>query len=117
MFKTSQQRGKLHMNSDLWNLSGICVGYALHAGRGSWKGDILVANVEELQENDIKTKEALVPKEGKQANTMCKWFRKIGRRVSGVRQKSARYRRKKNTAVIFKEKRTNQILQNINETR
>ena len=42
-----------------------------HAG-GSWKRDILVANVEEFQENDtseeyasrIKPKEVLVPKEG-----------------------------------------------------
>ena len=46
------------------------MGCALFAG-GSWKGDILVADVEEFQENDasevyvkrINTKEVIVPKE------------------------------------------------------
>ena len=48
---------------------GIFMGYALHAGR-SWTGDILAADVDELQENDasedyvkkINTKEVFVPK-------------------------------------------------------
>ena len=57
---STKDQARLHQFSNKV-LSGICVGYALHAGRGSWKGYILVADVEELQENDIKTKEALVP--------------------------------------------------------
>ena len=32
-------------------LPGVFMGYALYAG-GSWKGDVFVADAEELQEND-----------------------------------------------------------------
>ena len=52
-------------------LSGIFFRYPVYAG-GSWKRDLLVADVDELQKNDasevylisVKTKEVLVPKEG-----------------------------------------------------
>ena len=54
-------------------LSGFFMGYSLYAG-GSWKGGILVAYVEELQENDasevylrrINIIEVLVPKDNKE---------------------------------------------------
>ena len=49
-------------------LPGIFLGYALHAG-GTWKGDILVADIEELEQMDaseiyakrLNTKEVLTP--------------------------------------------------------
>ena len=52
-------------------LPGIFLGYALHAG-GIWKGDILVADIEELEEMDaseiyakrINAKEVLTPMSG-----------------------------------------------------
>ena len=50
-------------------LPGIFLGYALYAGRGIWKGDIVVANIEELEEMDaselharrLNAKEVLTP--------------------------------------------------------
>ena len=50
-------------------LEGTFLGYALHAG-GIWKGDILVADIEELEQMDaseidvrrLSAKEVLTPK-------------------------------------------------------
>ena len=52
-------------------LQGIFLGYALHA-EGIWKGDILVANIEELEQMDaselqarrLNAKEVLTPLSG-----------------------------------------------------
>ena len=52
-------------------LSGLFLGYALYAG-GIWKGDVLVADLEELETMDaseiyskrLKAKEVIFPKEG-----------------------------------------------------
>ena len=58
----------------------ICTGHALHVGGGSWKGDILVADGKELQENlapevnatRINAKEVVVVKGDKMNYTMRK---------------------------------------------
>ena len=52
-------------------LPGLFLGYALHAGR-IWKGDVLIANLEELETMDaseiyskrLNAKEVIFPKEG-----------------------------------------------------
>ena len=52
-------------------LPGIFLGYALHAGR-TWKGDIMVADIEELEQMDaselharrLNAKEVLTPMKG-----------------------------------------------------
>ena len=67
----SEQKIEHHPQFGKKLLSGISTSHALHAG-GSWKGDVLVADVEKLQENDasdvysrrITPKEFLVPEEG-----------------------------------------------------
>ena len=96
--------------------------YALHA-RGSCNGDVLVADVEELQENDatdvflrrLTTKEVLVPSDGgKFIFPFVHGSAKLAgegsefRTSDGIRQY---IEKEKNTAVIFKEKQMNQILQ------
>ena len=61
--------------------SGIVMEHALYAER-SMKGDVLVADVKELQENDTSE---VCQKDSKQGSSrgfhvpMCKWFRKIDR--------------------------------------
>ena len=94
---------------------------------GSWNGDVLVADVEELQENDatdvflrrMTTEEVLVPNEGhKFISLFVHGSAKLAGEGSEFRT-SDRIRRhiekEKNTAVIFKEKQMNQILQSDNK--
>ena len=58
------------INSERKSLLGLFLGYALYAG-GIWKGDILVADIEELETMDaseiyskrLNAKEVIVPKE------------------------------------------------------
>ena len=52
-------------------LPGLCLGYALYAG-GFWKGDVLIADLEELETMDaseiyskrLNAKEVIFPKQG-----------------------------------------------------
>ena len=98
---------------------------ALYAG-GSWKGDLLVADLETLQENDasqvcverISTNEVVVPKRRRQSHfPMCKWFGEYGSKKvleSDHTTELGKIPKKgKDSSVIFKEKRTNQILHTI----
>ena len=97
------------------------MGYALYAGR-SWKGDTLVADVEELHENDAaqfmsketKQKKLRVPKEENFIFSCANGTVTLAGNGPEVRISNLGKmpKEEKNTAVIFTEKRTNQILQN-----
>ena len=89
---------------------------------GSWKGDLLVADVGELQEDDvsevylgrIETK-ILVSKEGDIFifpffERFCKVDRKKVLKSNHPTEFGKTSKKEKNTAVIFKERWTNQIL-------
>ena len=73
-------------------LPGLFLGYALYA-EGIWKGDVLVADLEELETMDaseiyserLKAKEVVFPKEdGKFVFSNRRWTNKICRRRSGT---------------------------------
>ena len=87
--------------------------YALHTGR-SWKGDFLVADVEELQENDASKTETIsysdllaVPQSWKEKFLKSEHPTEFGKTS----------KKEKNTAAIFKEKRMNHVLQSNNENK
>ena len=74
-------------------LPGLFLGYALYAGRGMWKGDIMVADIEVLETMDsseiyakrLYTKEAIFhPKKWKIHISSRRWTNKIRRRRSGT---------------------------------
>ena len=92
--------------------SGMFLCAVLLCAGGSWKGVLLAADVEALHENDasqvygerISTNKVLVPKERRLSHfPMCKWSGEYGTELGKIPKE-------KNSSVIFKEKRTNQIL-------
>ena len=73
-------------------LPGLFLGYALYAG-GIWKGDILVADIEELETMDasknspkrLNAKEVIFPTEnGKSISSSRRWTNQTFRRRSGT---------------------------------
>ena len=68
---SAKDLSRLHQFGKKKVLPGIFLGYALHAGR-IWKGDIMVADIEELEQTDaselharrLNAKEVLTPMKG-----------------------------------------------------
>ena len=71
-------------------LPGLLLGYALYAG-GIWKGDILVADIEELETMDaseiyskkLNAKEVIFPKENVKIFSSRRWTNQTSWRRSG----------------------------------
>ena len=72
-------------------LPGLFLGYALYAG-GIWKGDMLVADIEELETMDasevyskrLNAKEVILPKQGEFIFSNRRWTNQTSRRRSGT---------------------------------
>ena len=144
MFKISFQMSQLHTNGVLANhqssstkdqaslrqfgktvLSGCLMGYAPFT-EGAGKGELLAADVGELQEDDVsevyfrrKETKVLVSKEGDIFTftffeRFCTVDRKKVLKSNHPTEFGKTSKKEKNTAVIFKERLTNQILQSNN---